>query len=374
MIKIKYLKVRGNISKYSLKKNILQNSIVHKKISLFNPNKNITINKFQNRLEQRIFDEDRAFVMLNRIFSKTEYLSTPTKYIEIDKNIIVKKDKLITQLKTKVIKEQHLKEKFININKSFVRNKEIIKNSAVGLVSPNKKIEVDKNIIVEKDKLITQLKTNIIKEQKLKLQDRFTTINKSFILNRDIIKNKMYNKFGDTKPTVIQYNIIKELQNSMVDLVSANKKIEIDKNIIVEKNKLITKLKSNIIKNSIDNIFTIDDRLSHTKNKKIVNNVDNNKDSIIGFVKIPKRKKVTKIENQVLTDNIKYIKKEEKVVDEQFLAPIIEKSVTNKIINIESIIENKFNVELDNFALDIDKLATRIFNELKEELDIGYRV
>jgi hypothetical protein len=289
--------------------------IFESKITKFNPYNQIILNKYQKILAKNIFDEERTFIMLQKMFRQTENINTQVEYIEVSKNIFV--DRVEHQKTGSKVSLLKVQDRFIMTNKSFVLNKEIMQKQLAKLQIKEEKsrelFEVSKNIFVDR---VEHQKTGS-KVSLLKVEDRFIMSNKFFVLNKEIMQN------------------------------------------IAEKKNIKNVPKNRDVKTFESDSFS----LNYVKTKRIKKE---EKENILPKVKEKK--------DDIRLSNKKKIYQKVEPLKESIMPILIKNRINQEMPKLETMIEEKFKVELYNFNVNIDSLATRIFNDLKEEIDIGYRI
>ncbi len=234
------------------------------------------------------------------------------------------------------------------------------------------KYSIDKETITN---TITNILTKNYHTKEIKLQDRFTITNKSYMLNRDIIQTKIdYITQPIPKLTQITKSVV---TNSEVIKV-------VDKNIYntntLLQNRTIKELKlqdrstmanhthileSNNIKNLkdvIDQAQVLINTPKHTTPK------DTKELGLINIPKIKSNQKPSRTINNEMIMNSKYKDRLSPVMEIE-----VEKSVDKRLDTLGEVFNRDIINIMDDLEVDIDYLATRIFNELKDELEMEYR-
>ncbi len=235
--KIALLREQESVTKEIEKSIFVREPRSHEKVIVKQPGKKYT--EFQTLAEIQRRDDIRLqdrFVTLNRfkllsdeiLRTKLEQIvQTHPRFVEVAKGIfttlpasvhqsiiirpqlketgVIQKASVQTlQPSLEMIKEKtHLQERFTTINKSFLLTKNIL-NEKVSLLKGKERVtkEIGKNILVnEKGELQILLDSKAI--ESVRLQDRFVTLNRFKLLSEEILRTKL-EQIAQTQPRLVE--------------------------------------------------------------------------------------------------------------------------------------------------------------------------
>ena len=341
---------------------------------------------------------------------KISYISTEPKVIEVSKDIFVEKIDTKTNILThtdfnieKLIKTYSIKEELLSIKDRFtitnnilVKNQEYLKDKISYISTEPKLIEISKDILTKQ--LDTTIKKDTLIEDNLYIKDRFIISNSILVKNREYLKERVtyinnpsqlleISKNILVQKSIYKTNVIKEDNISISNLYITNKPVDKKaKEVSAKSSKeeyknpiLVEKSNKKDTKNFIKKIK--DKQLSSSEQDSISSLFDKEDIFSLGFTKTPKIKPKEKdIDCDNTTTHITNQINQTTIIEETNITNInIETTnifntlLLSRTTNIETLIENKFQYFTTRLEVDMDYLATRIFNQLKDELDIEYR-
>ena len=373
---------------------------------------------------QKVIEAQDRFVTTNQSFIRNrdivqEKIAYITKVvpqiIEIEKNILiertVEKPIIKTLYRDRVLELSKVIEVENNIFTKEIIEKPMIKTIENTIVKTIPQIvEVEKNVLVEKvvEKPVIQRVDRTIIERVPKVIEVEKSILVEKVVEKPIIKTidntivKTISQIVEVEKNVLVEKVVEKPVIQRVDrtiIERVPKIVEVEKNVLLEKvvEKPVPKIVEVVVPPQMDA-------------KASMEVTGGNRDMNFSFPILPKTKpnRMDKIQtSKQTTQNKKPQKIHESI--EQPQGPIIEKHIIEQNItqyiqsgdvdinvilpdievHIEGILQQRFDMLLAGLGIgmgasqlfsrvslldvDIDDLATRIFNQLKDELDIEYR-